>query len=78
MANRSRRRARSGRRRWRPQSRLAGCLVWIVALIVVLIILSLMFGGFHMGTKAGGAGVLAPLHFGAVMAGVTRDAPAHA
>jgi hypothetical protein len=40
-----------------------------VGVIVVLIILSLLFGGFQMGTKAGGAGVLAPLHFGAVVIG---------
>jgi hypothetical protein len=56
-------RQRFGRRR------ATGCLLWIVGLIVVLIILSLMFGGFRIGTKAGGAGVLAPLHFGAVMIG---------
>jgi len=69
MVNRSRRRARSGGRRWRPRRRLTGCLLWIVGLIVVLIVLSLLFGGFRMGTKAGGAGVLSPLHYGAVVAG---------
>jgi hypothetical protein len=72
MVNRSRARARSGGRRWRPRRRVTGCLLWIVGLIVVLIILSLMFGGFQMGTKAGGAGVLPPLHFGAVIAGGFR------
>jgi hypothetical protein len=72
MVNRSRRRARSGGWRWRPRRRLTGCLLWIVGLIVVLIILSLMFGGFRMGTKAGGAGVLAPQHFGALVAGGGR------
>jgi hypothetical protein len=41
-----------GERR-RPRSRLAGCLIWILALIVLLIILSLLFGGFRKGTKAG-------------------------
>ncbi len=69
MANRSRRRARSDRQRWGRRSRLTGCLLWVVGLIVVLIVLSLMFGGFRMGTKAGGAGVLSPLHYGAVVAG---------
>jgi hypothetical protein len=44
----------------RPRSRLAGCLVWILALIVLLIILSLLFGGFRNGTKAG-AGVPRPV-----------------
>jgi hypothetical protein len=72
MANRSRRPARSAGRRWRPRRRLTGCLLWIVGLIVVLIILSLMFGGFQVGTKTGGAGVLAPLLSGAVMAGGRR------
>ena len=37
----------------RPRSRLAGCLLWIVALVVLLIVLSLLFGGFRKGTKAG-------------------------
>jgi|HubBroStandDraft_2_1064218.scaffolds.fasta_scaffold30583_4 hypothetical protein len=42
-----------GRRRW-PRSRAGGCLLWILLLIVVLVILSLMFGGFQKGTKANG------------------------
>jgi hypothetical protein len=37
----------------RPRSRLAGCLIWILALIALLIILSLLFGGFRKGTKVG-------------------------
>jgi len=40
-----------GSRERRPRSRLAGCLVWIVALIALLIVLSLLFGGFRKGTK---------------------------
>jgi hypothetical protein len=43
------------RRRW-PRSRAGGCLLWIVILIVVLIVLSLMFGGFQKGTKDNGLG----------------------
>ena len=39
------------RRRW-PRSRAAGCLPWIVLLIVILIVLSVLFGGFQKGTKA--------------------------
>ena len=39
-----------GRRRW-PRSRAGGCLLWILLLIVILIVLSLMFGGFQKGTK---------------------------
>jgi hypothetical protein len=62
MLERSRRRMRPGRRSWRPRHRLTGCLLWILGLIVVLVILSLMFGGFQKGTKVGGAGLPAPVH----------------
>ena len=55
----------SGRPR-RPRSRLAGCLLWLLALIVALIILSLLFGGFQKGTKAGDG---APVPFSVTAAG---------
>lgn len=32
--------------------RLAGCLLWLVGLLVLLIILSVLFGSFQLGTKA--------------------------
>jgi hypothetical protein len=48
-----RREARDRGRRW-PRSRAGGCLLWILLVIVVLIVLSLMFGGFRKGTKTGG------------------------
>jgi len=48
-ADRRAERRRAGR--W-PQSRAVGCLLWILILIVVLIVLSLLFGGFQKGTKA--------------------------
>ncbi len=51
---RSRPRSRS---RW-PQSRAGGCLLWIVLLIALLIVLSVLFGGFQKGTKSGGFGPL--------------------
>ena len=55
MADRFRwRRGGNGARR--PGNRLVGCLLWVVGLIIVLIILSLLFGGFQTGTKADGAG----------------------
>jgi hypothetical protein len=41
------------RRRWRPRSRAGGCLIWILVVIVVLVVLALMFGGFQKGTKSG-------------------------
>jgi hypothetical protein len=42
---------RQGRRRIRAR----GCLLWLLGLVVVLLALSLLFGGFQKGTKAGGA-----------------------
>ncbi len=40
----------------RRRRRLTGCLLWIVVLALVIIILSLMFGGFRKGAKVGGTG----------------------
>jgi len=48
----------SGRRR--RFSRPVGCLIWLMALIVLLILLSALFGGFQKGTKAGGAIAVSP------------------
>lgn len=45
----------------RPRRRLTGCLLWILGLIIVLVILSLLFGGFQKGTKASGTGAPAPV-----------------
>jgi hypothetical protein len=38
----------------RPRNRLTGCLLWIVGIIILLLVLSLLFGGFQKGTKAAG------------------------
>jgi len=43
------------RRRW-PRSRAGGCLLWLLIFVVVMVILSIMFGGFQRGTKVGGLG----------------------
>jgi hypothetical protein len=40
-----------GPREGRRRPRLIGCLIWLIALIVLLIVLSLLFGGFRKGTK---------------------------
>ena len=48
--------SRGPRRRWRPRSRAAGCLMWLLIVVVVLVVLALMFGGFTKGTKSGSAG----------------------
>jgi hypothetical protein len=50
-----------GRREGRRRPRLVGCLIWLIALIVVLIAASLLFGGFTKGTKVNGAAPLVPL-----------------
>jgi hypothetical protein len=48
------------RTRWErgPRSRLSGCLFWILILVGVIIVFSLLFGGFQKGTKTGGLGGL--------------------
>ena len=51
---------RGGFRRPRRRSRLTGCVLWILGLIIVLIVLSVLFGGFTMGTKVGGTGPAMP------------------
>jgi len=51
---RSFRRRRAGQRR-----SLTGCLLWIVGLIIALVLLSLLFGGFQKGTKA--LGTISPV-----------------
>lgn len=42
------------RRRWRPRSRVRGCLTLILIIVAVLVVLALMFGGFQKGTKSNG------------------------
>jgi hypothetical protein len=59
-----------GRHDGRRRPRLIGCLIWLIALIVILIVLSLLFGGFRKGTKVTG-GPLAP----AVAAAAPRASP---
>ena len=49
-----------GRREGRRRPRLIGCLIWLVALIVILIVLSLLFGGFRKGTRVSWARPAAP------------------
>jgi hypothetical protein len=45
-----------GRPGARRRRRLTGCLLWLIGLIVLLLILSALFGGFQKGTRAAGAG----------------------
>jgi hypothetical protein len=44
-------------------------LLWILLIVLILIVLSLMFGGFQKGTKAGGPGALSRLFAAAALAG---------
>ena len=44
----------------RARIRLGGCLLWLLGLLIVLVILSLLFGGFQKGTKVHGAGPPVP------------------
>jgi hypothetical protein len=44
------------RRRRSPRSRAAGCLLWVVLLVALLIVLSVLFGGFQKGTQVKGSG----------------------
>jgi flagellar basal body-associated protein FliL len=36
-----------------PRRRAMGCLIWMLVLVVVLLVLALMFGGFQKGSKVG-------------------------
>jgi hypothetical protein len=44
----------------RRRSRLTGCLMWVLLLVIGLVVASLLFGGFQKGTKAGVSGAPAP------------------
>jgi hypothetical protein len=60
MVNRWRRRpdqSDGGRRLSWP----ARCLLWLVLLVIVLVLLSVLFGGFRLGTRAEGPGSLSPV-----------------
>lgn len=40
--------------RVRRRSRPVGCMIWVIAIFIVLLVLSILFGGFHQGSKASG------------------------
>jgi hypothetical protein len=40
--------------RTRRRSRPVGCMIWAIAIFIVLLVLSILFGGFHQGTRASG------------------------
>lgn len=57
-----------GWRRQHRRGRTVGCMLWLLTLLIVFLVLSLFFGGFHKGSKVGGSGPARPA--------VTRVAPA--
>ncbi|HLH58991.1 MAG TPA: hypothetical protein VKV33_07555 [Streptosporangiaceae bacterium] len=65
-----RRERRIQQRRVRPG--LAGCLLWILLLIAILIVASLLFGGFRKGTRTGLGPAPARVGTAAVTAGGDR------
>jgi hypothetical protein len=44
-----RRKSEADRRR---HGLLVGCLLWLVLLVLTLVVLSIVFGGFQLGTRA--------------------------
>jgi hypothetical protein len=53
--------------RTRRRSRPVGCMIWVIGIFLVLLLLSILFGGFHQGTRASGpAGAAARLTSGGV------------
>jgi ABC-type Fe3+ transport system permease subunit len=48
-SDRRRRRSREPRRR----PRAVGCAIWLLVAVVIVLLLSLIFGGFQKGTKTG-------------------------
>jgi hypothetical protein len=61
---------------FRPSSRTTRTLLWILFIVLLLIVLSLMFGGFQKGTKALGLGALS--HMPAIASAASASAPAMA
>lgn len=57
------------RNRRRPRTRTGRVLLWILLIIVALIVLSVMFGGFQKGTKESGLGALPAAAVAASVAG---------
>ena len=70
MTGWGRRRDRGGRRLSRP----VGCLVWIIGLILLLLLLSALFGGFQKGSRVSGSTLIRPSN---IMVYNSRDTRQH-
>ncbi|HCU92862.1 MAG TPA: hypothetical protein DHU96_09030 [Actinobacteria bacterium] len=59
----------------RPRARrrrLSGCLLWLLIAIGIVVLLSLLFGGFQKGTRVSGTPTLVPaFHSGMPAAGAS-------
>jgi cell division septal protein FtsQ len=63
-------------RRRRRGRRLLGCFLWLLTLLAVLLVLSVLFGGFHRGSKAGDREIRAvPVTAAAVGPGGRQEDP---
>jgi hypothetical protein len=64
---------------WRRQHRrrrAIGCMLWLLTLAVILLVLSLLFGGFQRGHKTGGTGLPSPVTAQVAMAPMSPVPPA--
>lgn len=59
-------------RRRHRRRRAVGCVLWLLTLLVVLLVLSILFGGFHRGARDSGG----QAHL--VQPAMAHDAPARA
>jgi hypothetical protein len=53
-------------------SRPVGCLLWLIILLVLLIVIALMFGGFQKGTKVSARPALTTQHWCPCVAATAR------
>jgi hypothetical protein len=64
---------------WRRQHRrrrAVGCLLWLLTLAAVLLVLSLLFGGFQRGKKTGGISPPSPVTAQLAVARISPEPPA--
>jgi hypothetical protein len=64
---------------WRRQHRrrrAVGCLLWLLTLAAVLLVLSLLFGGFQRGKKTGGISPPSPVAAQLAVARISPEPPA--
>jgi hypothetical protein len=65
-----------GWRRQHRRRRALGCALWVLTLAVVVLVLSLLFGGFQRGQKTGGLGPAGPVTAQVAPARTSPEPPA--